>query len=201
MKISKNAVLRPLIVALACAALSAPAANAGVMVTDLGGGNTMVTIDPITIDITSSGTTGFLVFEDFWAVDTTSGGSPVSSTMSYSLNSGAPIVPEQYSQTGRVDSVYGTIDLNDMFFDYQDGSDSVTAGDTFVIGGSFVFSGNVDGIATNPGPFVVSVLSTGGDIVRGSTTVALAVPAPAMISIFCLALAGLGIAARRRRAA
>ena len=112
----------------------ATAANASIIVADLGGGQTQVTVDPVTFTVTQSARAAFLVFEDFWAVDSTVSGTPVSSTMSYTINSGIPVSPAQSNPTGRFSMTIDEIDPNDLIFIFNNVPDpTLNIGDIFVI--------------------------------------------------------------------
>lgn len=178
-------------------------ANASIIVADLGGGQTQVTIDPVTFTVTQIARAAFLVFEDFWAVDSTVSGVAVSSTMSYTINGGTPVSPAQTNISGRIDSTIDEIDPNDLIFIFNNVPDpTLNIGDIFVISGSFVFSGNADGIASNSGPYDTTLLGPSCCIqILGTTTVAgTRLPEPGTLAILGLGLVGLSLARRRKTA-
>lgn len=182
--------------------LAVGSVQASLIVEDLGGGVTQVTIDPIDLTASSAGEGDFLVIEDYWAVTSTGCGAGVSTTMSYSINGGAAVFPAQYNCTGRYTGDFHGFDSNDLAFDFNSGfgTDIIAAvGDIITFAGSFTFSNNLNGIASTGGPYSIHLSGESGIIAESRIFEGerpATVPLPSTLSLFAIGLLALGL--RRR---
>ena len=179
-------------------------AHAGfVSLTNTSGSTWNIQFSPITLTVKSSpGSTNldWLVFEDFFASDSTAFGAQNGlQTISIDVNGGGATSFNVNNSTGTYPSLIGGIDANDLFINIAQDTATANAGDTVVVtqnGTGVQFNSTDVPVLNSTWNGQVAFWANTGPMVTENAFVS-AVPEPATFALLGLGLAGIGY--RRRQ--
>lgn len=115
------------------------AANATIVLTDLGAGQYKVVMSPTTFEVTTGGKGNRVVIEDFFATASTGGGTAISGTVEISVNGGTAYSVAFETNNGVFDGAFGEFEPTDLLLNFTNDYDVQGVG-TFNPGDQVTYS-------------------------------------------------------------
>ncbi|WP_372369814.1 PEP-CTERM sorting domain-containing protein [Candidatus Uabimicrobium sp. HlEnr_7] len=178
--------------------------NTEVLITDLGGNQFQITIEPIIFEIVQDSNAAHrAIIEGFFLNNQVNAGNFVSGTIDLSFNGGAPVSILGETSIGTFNNTVGIINANDLLINYTlnyeaAGGQAVGAGDIVTLSTNNLIFENANFIPGTATGDLNAVLFNGTTTVLGTQTVRVGVvPEPSTYAI--LGLLGLVVIRTRKK--